>query len=102
MCIGASLLGLGYGTYQPVLYNKATFTVTSPRKSTLALSIVLMANYTAIALAPVIIDSCRSLFHAQDMTAFAFKLNFFMTAVFAVFVTAYRRSFAFNPYDPKR
>jgi MFS family permease len=101
MCIGACLLGLGYGTYQPVLYNKATFTVTSPRKSTLALSIVLMANYTAIALAPVIIDSCRSLFHAQDMTAFAFKLNFFMTAVFAVFVTAYRRSFAFNPYDPK-
>lgn len=97
MCVGASLLGIGYGTYQPILYNKATFTVTSARKSTLALSIVLMANYTAIALAPVIIDGCRSLFDASGMTAFAFKLNFFLTLAFAVLVVAKRRSFVFSP-----
>lgn len=97
MCVGASLLGLGYGIYQPVLYNKATFTVTSPRKSTLALSIVLMANYTAIALAPMIIDGCRSLLDASTVTAFAFKLNFFLTAAFAVIVVLKRKSFVFKP-----
>ncbi|MDE5744729.1 MAG: MFS transporter, partial [Paramuribaculum sp.] len=65
MYVGAALMGLGYGIYQPVIYNKATLTVTSPRKSTLALSIVLVANYTAIALEPVIIDGVRSLLNGS-------------------------------------
>ncbi|MDE5836711.1 MAG: MFS transporter, partial [Paramuribaculum sp.] len=45
MFFGAAFMGFGYGIYQPIIYNKATLTVTSPRKSTLALSIVLVANY---------------------------------------------------------
>lgn len=97
MFLGAALMGFGYGIYQPIIYNKATLTVTSPRKSTLALSIVLVANYTAIALAPVIIDGLRSALNCGGMIAFAFKLNFFMTLIFAVIVAIRRNSFIFRP-----
>lgn len=97
MYVGAALMGFGYGIYQPVIYNKATLTVTSPKKSTLALSIVLVANYTAIALAPVIIDGLRSVMHGNAIIAFAFKLNFFLTLAFAVLVVMKRNSFVFRP-----
>ncbi|MDE6049142.1 MAG: MFS transporter [Paramuribaculum sp.] len=97
MYVGAALMGLGYGIYQPVIYNKATLTVTSPRKSTLALSIVLVANYTAIALEPVIIDGVRSLLNGSAIVAFAFKLNFFLTLAFAFLVVLKRNSFVFRP-----
>lgn len=97
MYVGAALMGFGYGVYQPIIYNKATLTVTSPRKSTLALSIVLVANYTAIAVAPVIIDGLRSLLHGNAIMAFAFKLNFFLTLAFAVLVVIKRNSFVFKP-----
>ncbi|MDE5837681.1 MAG: MFS transporter [Paramuribaculum sp.] len=97
MFLGSALMGFGYGVYQPIIYNKATLTVTSPRKSTLALSIVLVANYTAIALTPVIIDGLRSALGGGGIIAFAFKLNFFLTLAFAIIVVLKRNSFVFRP-----
>lgn len=97
MFFGAAFMGFGYGIYQPIIYNKATLTVTSPRKSTLALSIVLVANYAAIALTPVIIDGLRSALNAGGIIAFAFKLNFILTLVFAIVVVIKRNSFVFTP-----
>lgn len=96
MMVGAALMGAGYGTFQPIIYNKATFAVTDPRKSTMALALVLIANYGAIAIAPVIIDGIRSLLHAGSVTGFAFILNFVLTAVFTVVVFIYRKSFIFS------
>lgn len=96
MMVGAALMGAGYGTFQPIIYNKATFTVTDPRKSTMALALVLIANYGAIAIAPVIIDAIRSLLHAGGVTGFAFSLNFVLTAIFTVVVFIYRKSFIFS------
>ncbi|WP_303641159.1 MFS transporter [uncultured Duncaniella sp.] len=96
MIAGAALMGAGYGTFQPVLYNKATFTVTNPSKSTMALALVLIANYGAIAVTPVIIDGFRSLLHAQNVTAFAFILNFVISVAFLIVAIVFRRSFAFR------
>lgn len=96
MLTGAALMGYGYGVFQPILYNKAPMTVSSPRKATLALAIVLMANYTSIAVAPVFVDGCRALFSAAGDIAFAFKLNFFLTLGFVAFVIIKRKSFAFS------
>ncbi len=96
MMVGAALMGAGYGIFQPIIYNKATFTVTDPRKSTMALALVLIANYGAIAIAPVIIDGIRSLLHAGGVTGFAFILNFVLTAIFTVVVIIYRKSFIFS------
>ncbi|MDE5687221.1 MAG: MFS transporter [Paramuribaculum sp.] len=96
MLTGAALMGFGYGVFQPILYNKAPMTVSTPRKATLALAIVLMANYTSIAVAPVFVDACRALFSAAGDIAFAFKLNFFLTLGFVAFVIIRRKSFVFS------
>ena len=54
--VAAVLMGFGYGVFQPVIYDKATYTVTDGRKSTLSLAIVLSVNYIAVAMTPFVID----------------------------------------------
>lgn len=71
-------------------------TVNSPRKATLALAIVLVANYASIASAPLIVDTCRAFLSAVGDYAFAFKLNFYLTLAFLVIVIIKRKSFVFS------
>lgn len=52
--VAAVLMGFGYGVFQPVIYDKATYTVTDGRKSTLSLAIVLSVNYIAVAMTPFV------------------------------------------------
>lgn len=82
LCVGAALVGLGYGTCQPLIYDKASRTVDNPIKATLALAIVLTANYVAIAIAPFIVDLFRDIFHAGKSETFPF---IFGTAVLAIY-----------------
>ncbi len=96
MCVGAALCGLGYGVVQPLIYDKASRTVSDPVKATLALSIVLSANYIGVVLTPFIVDGLRSLFHARDVMAFSFILNFSLMVVFVAVALFCRRSFAFS------
>lgn len=94
MCVGAAVCGFGYGMCQPILYDKASLTVSSDSKATLALAIVLSSNYLAIVLTPFIIDACRTLFHAGGVPTFAFILNFALTVVYLGVAIWKRRSFA--------
>lgn len=96
MCIGASLSGLGYGICQPLIYDKASRTVESQKKSTLALSFVLSANYLSVVLTPFIVDGLRSLLHAGTVTGFAFILNAILAAVFFIVARLCHNSFAFG------
>lgn len=96
MLTGSALMGFGYGVFQPIMYNKAPMTVNSPRKATLALAIVLVANYASIASAPLIVDTCRAFLSAAGDYAFAFKLNFYLTLAFLVIVIIKRKSFVFS------
>ena len=64
--VAALMMGFGYGVFQPVIYDKATYTVTDGRKSTLALAIVLSVNYIAITVTPFIVDLFRHLFHTRS------------------------------------
>lgn len=96
LCLGASLAGLGYGICQPVLYDKASLTVTSENKATMALAVLLSANYVAVVLAPFIIDSLRSLLHASGVTGFAFILCFVFLVAFTMLTWIKRNSFAFS------
>ena len=96
MIVGAALMGAGYGIYQPMVYNKAPDAVTDPSKNTLSLSLVLVANYAAIALAPLIVDSFRSLFGAGNVTGFAFILNFAMACIYLVITIIRRKHFSFS------
>lgn len=93
--VAAALMGFGYGVFQPVIYDKATYTVTDGRKSTLALAIVLSVNYIAVALTPFIVDLFRDIFGSAN-NHFPFILNFILTMLFAVVVVIRRKTFTFR------
>ena len=97
MCLASALVGFGYGVFQPLIYDKATQIVTDPAKSTLALTIVLAANYISISATPFIVDFFRSIFdpHRLD-NAFPFVLNAILLAIFTVIVIIFRKSFVFR------
>lgn len=97
MCMAASLVGFGYGVFQPVIYDKATQIVTDPAKATLALAIVLAANYISISATPFIVDFFRDIFDPHHLNnAFAFEFNAILLAAFTVIVIVLRKSFVFR------
>lgn len=96
--VAALLMGFGYGVFQPVIYDKATYTVTDGRKSTLALAIVLSVNYIAVAVTPFIVDTFRNILGSTS-NYFPFTLNFILTMLFAVIVVLRRKSFTFRMSD---
>lgn len=97
MCVASALVGLGFGVFQPLIYDKATQIVTLPGKATLALAIVLAANYISISAAPFIVDGIRDLLdlHRYNNT-FPFILNSVLLAAFTVVVLIFRKSFVFR------
>ena len=88
-------MGFGYGVFQPVIYDKATYTVTDGRKSTLSLAIVLSVNYIAVAMTPFVIDFFRDIIGTKS-NHFPFILNFALTMLFAVVVVLRRKTFTFR------
>lgn len=96
MCIGAALAGFGYGLGQPLLYDKASLTVCSENKATMALALVLSANYSAIVLSPFIIDGLRSLLHAGHVATFAFIVCFTLLIGYTIITYICRNKFAFS------
>lgn len=93
--VAAVLMGFGYGVFQPVIYDKATYTVTDGRKSTLSLAIVLSVNYIAVAMTPFVIDFFRDIIGTKS-NHFPFILNFSLTMLFAVVVVLRRKTFTFR------
>ena len=93
--VAAVMMGFGYGVFQPVIYDKATYTVTDGRKSTLALAVVLAVNYIAITVTPFVVDAFRHVFGIYN-NHFPFLLNAVLTALFAVLVVVRRGSFTFR------
>lgn len=96
MCVGAVLCGFGYGVIQPLMYDKATRIVNRPAKATLALAIILSANYLAIVVAPFIIDGVRAIFGDPGTGTFAFLMNFILSVVFLAIAVVKRRSFPYT------
>lgn len=97
MCIGSALVGLGFGVFQPLIYDKATQIVTVPGKATLALAIVLAANYVSISATPFVVDGLRDLFDPRHLTnTFPFILNAVLLVIFTIIVFVFRKSFVFR------
>lgn len=100
MCVAAILVGFGYGVFQPLIYDKATQIVTVPGKATLALAIVLAANYISISATPFIVDGLRDIFDPHHLSnTFPFILNSVLLAGFTLIVLIFRKSFVFR-IDP--
>lgn len=96
MFVGAGLTGLGYGICQPMLYDKASYTVLNPEKLTMALAFVLTANYLAIAVQPFVISGISELFHIKNENLFAFILSFGIVVAYTILILFTRKSFAFS------
>lgn len=96
MFVGAGLTGLGYGICQPMLYDKASYTVSNPEKLTMALAFVLTANYLAIAIEPFVISGISSIFWIHNENLFAFILSFGLVIAYFIVILFTRKSFAFS------
>ncbi len=70
--IASAITGLGNGIAQPIFYTKATEVVVSESKATLSLAYIQVANYVAISLVPVVIDSVGSVFNRHGSSLFPF------------------------------
>lgn len=95
LCLGAFLMGWGYGIIQPTIYDKATRAVNTPAKNTMALAIILATNYVAITIAPFIIDSIRDIIGSKS-DLFPFQLNVVLAVIYCIFILIRRKSFAFD------
>lgn len=96
MCVAAMLVGFGYGVFQPLIYDKATRTITMPGRSTLALAFVLAANYLSVSVTPFIVDFFSELFGMDGSDTFPFYFNAIVLAAFTVAVAIFRRKFVFS------
>lgn len=92
--LSAFMLGLGYGIVQPIAYDKAV-ECSSGRKSTLALSLVLAMNYTAVTIAPFIVDFFKYLFGAKG-DLFPYELNLVIVLLFMGCSMVMRKHFTFS------
>ena len=91
---GCTLVGLGYGIIQPIIYDKAA-AAAPPQLATLALSVVMSVNYLAIVLCPFIIDLLRNILHMQG-ERFPFILSAGLAFVAVLLTWRYRNSYAFG------
>ena len=67
------MVGFGVGTLQHVIYDKATEIVDSPCRMTMAMAVILTANYLAISLLPIINDFFAKIFGSKSsVTGVAF------------------------------
>lgn len=97
LCVASVLVGFGYGVFQPLIYDKATQIVTVPAKATLALAIVLAANYISISATPFIVDGLRDILDPHHLSqSFPFILNAVLLCIFTVIVLVFRKSFVFS------
>ncbi|MCR9011837.1 MFS transporter [Gabonibacter chumensis] len=88
LVLGVTLIGLGYGCMQPVIYDKTANSSTHP---TYALALVMSMNYIAIITYPFIIRALENLF-STDSSYFPFWLNTFISAAFTLFVYFRRKT----------
>lgn len=90
---GILITGLGYGSLQPLFYNKATKTVCRPSLSTKALSIILTANYSAIVVEPLITQGLCKMMHQNLAGVFPFYISVFVCGFFLIYAFATRNTF---------
>lgn len=94
--LGVLIMGLGYGTIQPVIYDKTSAIAPTPAKSTAYFSYLLTCNYIGISSVPFIIEGAEKVMHGQSNPNFSFIFNgIFLAAVFLLAILKHR-SFVFE------
>lgn len=92
LVIGILLIGLGYGTMQPIIYDKTSVS-TSESHATYALALVMSMNYVAIITYPFILRWLQDIF-STDASYFPFLLSMILAVAFAIYAYFRRNSAA--------
>jgi Major Facilitator Superfamily. len=91
-CLGAAVMGFGYGVLQPLIYDKvASLFRKKPERQTLNLSYIFTANYLAVVAAPFVIDFFMKHLHITSYV-FPFVFNGMLLLLLAFIALVFRRS----------
>lgn len=90
LTLGVILVGLGYGTMQPLIYDTTAASV-SPVHATFALALVMAMNYVAIITYPFVMEGLQELFSATSSSYFPFIFNMIIGMLFVI-ATWFRRN----------
>lgn len=92
---GVLLIGLGYGFFQPIIYNKTTQIAPDKTLSTKYFSYTLAGNYVAVSVVPLIVEFFQRLFdnHTAD---FPYFLNASILGIIFVVGLLLRKSFVWR------
>ena len=96
MYCGSVLVGVAFGIFQPLIYDKTSYAVTDPRKNIFGLSLVLTALYIGIAVEPFIITAIVKIFHIHDENHFAFSLGFYLAIAYTIISYIFCKKFTFS------
>lgn len=98
--LGVFIMGLGYGTIQPVLYDKTSYIAPTAAKSTAYFSYLLTCNYIGISIVPFIISAAKRMFNAGSDPDFSFIFNACVLLIVLGVAIWKRHSFIFEA-DPQ-
>lgn len=90
------VVGFGYGTIQPIIYDKTTDIAPDKAASTRYFAYLLTGNYIGIAIVPFVVDSMARLFNATADTNFAYILNGSVMVIVLLVALWRRKSFTFS------
>ncbi len=93
--IGVLLIGLGYGFFQPIIYNKTTEIAPDKTLSTRYFSYTLAGNYVAVSIVPVVVEFFQYIFH-NHTADFPYYLNAAILGVIFLLGIICRRSFVWR------
>ncbi|MDE6267541.1 MAG: MFS transporter [Muribaculaceae bacterium] len=98
--IGVLLIGLGYGFFQPIIYNKTTQIAPDKTLSTKYFSYTLAGNYIAISILPLVVEFFQNVFdnHTAD---FPYYLNAAILGIIFIIGIWKRNSFVWLTGSPK-
>ena len=95
IAVGAIIMGLGYGTLQPLIYDKTSL-VTNSKKITFALACVMSGNYLAIIVCPFMANFFQIIFHKQHDMIFPFWVNMIIAAILTIIAFIRKDHFLFS------
>ena len=89
------LIGLGYGFFQPIIYNKTTQLAPDKTLSTKYFSYTLAGNYIAVSVVPVVVELFQRIFdnHTAD---FPYYLSASILSIVFIVGLLCRRSFVWR------
>ena len=96
MYCGSVFVGMAFGIFQPLIYDKTSYAVVDPKKNIFGLSLVLTALYIGIAIEPFVITGIVKIFHITDENVFAFSLGFYLSIAYMIIAFFCRKRFTFS------